>query len=290
MALLILALLLTLLQSQAQKPSTPAQSETPLAQSVDTAWSVLHDGYTDKSADRRAHATRALGLLKHEAKAQAMAEKALADDTSANVRVQAAVALGDMDAMSAQPNLLEALKDNDLKVVVAAANSLYKFKNPAAYDIYYALLTGERKGPGLVKSQLDTLRDKKQLEELALETGIGFIPFGGMGLEAYKRITSDDNELVIELATEKLATDPDPKTGQALENACASGKWAIRLAAVEALAKRGDGSLGYSVVPLMYDSKEEVRYAAAATVIRLSRAPLKKPAVHKVPRTGTHQR
>jgi HEAT repeat protein len=44
----------------------------------------------------------------------------------------------------------------------------------------------------------------------------------------------------------------------------------VRVAAVESIAKRGDPSLLDSVVPAMSDEKEAVRYAAAATVLRLS--------------------
>jgi HEAT repeat protein len=42
------------------------------------------------------------------------------------------------------------------------------------------------------------------------------------------------------------------------------------LAVVEAIAKRGDPSLLFSVGPLLYDDNDSVRYEAAAAVIRLS--------------------
>jgi HEAT repeat protein len=260
----ILALLFFMLQAQ-----TPARQPVEPAESADAAWTILSNGLGDKSSDKRAKAAHALGLLQHNPKAQGMAEKALVDPQP-DVRTQAATALGEMDARSAQEKLKEALKDPDLRVVVAAANALYTFKNPAAYDIYYALLTGERKGPGLVKSQLDTLKDKKQLEELMFEAGLGFVPFGGMGYEAWKRITHDDSSVVRAAAAEKLATDPDPETTQALGRACSDSKWRVRLAVVEAIAKRGDPQLLLSVSPLMYDGNDDVHFAAAATVIRLS--------------------
>src|SRR5581483_10791037 len=173
-AMTILILLVAVLAVQ-----SATQTSSPPAESADAAWTILQNGLTDKSADRRAKATNALGLLLHSAKAQQLAEKALADP-AADVRAQAATALGKMGARSSQRKLEEALKDKDLKVVVSAANSLYLFKNQAAYDIYYALLTGERKGPGLLQAQLDTLKDKKQVEKLMFETGLGFVPFGSM--------------------------------------------------------------------------------------------------------------
>jgi HEAT repeat protein len=259
---LALAVLVATAQSLPQVPSH-------LQQSDDTAWTILQNGLNDKSADKRGKAVHALGILPNNAKATAMAENALTDP-NADVRVQAAIALGAMGATSAQPKLKDALKDKDLKVVVAAANTLYLFKNPAAYDIYYALLTGERKGPGLVQSQLETLKDKKQLEKLMFETGIGFVPFGGMGYEAFKTITHDDTSLIIAAATEKLVTDPDAKTTAALGRACSDKKWRVRVAAVDTIAKRGDPALLVSVTPLLYDSNEEVRFEAAAATIRLT--------------------
>lgn len=263
--------------SQPQTTSTESQSaasqdELTPAEATDASWKLLQNGMADKSADRRAKAAHALGLMQHDAKAQEMAEKALRD-INADVRVQAATALGQMDARSAQPRLKEALKDSELKVVVAAANSLYLFKDPAAYEIYYALLTGERKGPGLVKSQMDTLKDKKQLEKLIFEAGIGFVPFGGIGYQAYRTVTQNDSALVRVVAAEKLASDPDPKTTKALGQACSDKDWKVRLAVVDAIARRGDPSLLPSLTRLIYDSKDEVRFESAATILRLTTKP-----------------
>jgi HEAT repeat protein len=261
------ALLLFLLVASQAAPQTAAQP----AESSDSAWTVLRDGLSDKSSDRRAKAVHALGLLVHDQRAQELAEKALSADSSIEVRAEGATALGQIGLRSSQKKLEEALKDNNLKTVVAAANSLYLFKNPAAYEIYYALLTGERKSPGLLKSQLDTLRDKKQMEQLMFQTGLGFVPFGGMGYQAWKTITRDDNSPIRAAAIEKLASDPDAKTTQALGRACSDSKWMVRMAVVEAIAKRGDPQLLYSVSPLIYDSNDDVRFEAAATVVLLSK-------------------
>jgi HEAT repeat protein len=251
--------------------SQNGSAETP-QQSVDAAWNILKYGFDDKSPEQRTKAAHALGLLQNNARAQTMVETALTD-ANAEVRASACTALGQMDAKSSIPKLHHALKDSQLKVVIAAANSLYIFKDPIAYDIYYTLLTGERKGPGLLKSQMDTLKDKKQLEKMVLETGIGFIPFGGMGYEAYKTITKNDSSLIRVAAVGKLATDPDPKTTQALGKACSDKDWRVRVAVVETIAKRGNPELLFSLTPLLYDNSDDVRYESAAAVIRLSTPP-----------------
>jgi HEAT repeat protein len=271
MTVLLLAFMLAFQQETDTSSQTP-KLPTNKQESIDMAWTVLQGGLAEKSSDRRAKAAKALGLMENDPKAQGYAEKAL-KDSNPDVRAAAAGALGAMKARSSIPELKETLKDSQLKVVVAAANSLYDFKDPVAYDIYYAILTGEQKGPGLVQSQMQTLRDRKQIEGLAVETGIGFIPFGGVGYEAYKRLTKDDASPVRAAAAEKLATDPDPKTTEALGRACSDKQWQVRFAVVEAIAKRGNADLLFSVTPLLYDNNDAVRYASAATVIRLTTKP-----------------
>lgn len=257
--------------------STANQPEDARA---DTAWSVLQQGIGSKSYDKRAKAVHALGLLQKNQKAQEMAEKALVDE-SAEVRLQAANALGQMGAVSARAKLVDALKDKEVKVVVAAANSLYMLNDSAAYEVYYALLTGEQKSSdSLMQTQLNMLRDRKAIEKLAFETGIGFVPFGGLGYEAWKTVTQDDTSAVKAAAAEKLATDPDPKSGEALAKSCSDKKWRVRAGVVNAIAKRGDPELAFSLVPLLTDENDTVRYDAAAAILYLSSRPK-----HELPRT-----
>lgn len=242
----------------------------PHGAAVDRAWSMLRDGVESKSSYTRAKAVHAIAVLKGEARAEEIAAKAL-DDPDTNVRVEAATSLGQIGRASARGKLRAALEDKEVKVVIAAANSLYALKDPAAYEVYYALLTGERKSSnGLLQSELSTLKDRQAVEKLAWETGIGFVPFGGMGWEAWKTVTHDDTSPVLAAAAEKLATDPDPKSAEALAAACSDKKWRVRAAVVNAIAKRGDPALLGSVEPLLDDGNETVRFDAAAAIVRLA--------------------
>jgi HEAT repeat protein len=246
---------------------------------TEQAWTILKDGAVDKSAGRRAKVVHSLGLLTTDRQAQGIAEKALTDPDK-EVRIESAIALGTMNDRQARPKLHACLNDKEIQVVLACTNALYQFKDPVAYEVYYTLLTGERRSSkGLMQSQLDTLRDRKQVEKLALETGIGFVPFGGMGLQAFRTITHDDVSPVRALAAQRLAADPDPKSGKALSDYVFDKKNKVREAVVEAIAKRGDPALLKTVVALLYDDNESVRFDAAATVIYLSRrrAPSVKP-------------
>jgi HEAT repeat protein len=237
--------------------------------SADTPWAILQEAAEDKSADKRALAAHALGLLPRNKKAQAMVEKALLDGNP-HVRIAAAKALGDMGARSARPKLRKALNDSEVTVVIAAANALYLLKDPAAYEVYYALLTGERKSSqGLVHSELQILKDRKSMEKLIFETGIGFVPFGGMGYEAWKTITKDNTSAVRIVAAERLAKDPDPKSGRALAESCSDDKSSVREAAVDAIAVRGDAAMVDALMPLLDDGNDGVRYDAAAAILQL---------------------
>jgi len=236
---------------------------------VEQAWSILQSNIEDKSPDKRAKAVRALGLLTNNKRAESMAEKALGD-TNADVRVAAATALGAMKATGSKTRLEQAMQDNDVRVVVAAANALCAMQDPAAYEVYYALLTGDRKSSnGLVQGQLARFKDRKQLEKLVFQTGIGFVPFGGMSYEAWQTIRHDDASSVRAAAALKLAHDPDPKTRDALVKMRFDKSWQVRLAIVDAIAERGDPALQDSVVTLMWDDADAVRFEAAAAVVKL---------------------
>ena len=237
---------------------------------VDRAWSILDGGIENKDPAKRAKAVHALGLLRSSRRAQDFAEKALEDENQ-EVRVEAATALGRLGLSSARPKLRRALDDKEVKVVIAATNALYELKDPAAFDVYYALLTGERKSSaGLMQSQLDRLRNRKDMEKLAFETGVGFVPFGGIGYEAWKTITHDDASPIRALAASRLARDPDAKSADALIQSRFDKKWQVRAAVVNAIAERRDRSLLDPVISLMDDENDNVRYDAAATVVELS--------------------
>jgi HEAT repeat protein len=261
----------------AQEKSTGTKLATASAPAPgEKAWGILRDGMKDKNADRRGQAVRALGLLTGNGEAEKSAISALSDN-KANVRLAAAVALGAMHAEHAKIGLEGALEDSEPAVVLAAANSLLLLHDDLAYDIYFAVLTGERRADkGLIKGQLDTLKDKKQMARLGFEEGIGFIPFAGMGYEAFKTATKNDSSPVRAAAAKQLAHDPDPATAKALVAATTDKKWQVRAAALEAIAQRDDRSLLPEIAPALDDEKEVVRFTAAACVARLSEKPAKK--------------
>ena len=250
--------------SQAAKP--PEIPKNPKTY----AWNVLTIAIDGTKTSSRASAVRVLGLMPRDPRARQLAEKALIDDKP-EVRAAGAMALGEMNARSSIPRLKSALSDDEPAVVIAAAHALDLMHDDSAFEVYYELLTGERKASkGLIASQTAGFKDPKKLAMMGFEEGIGFVPFAGMGWEAYRRLTKTDPSPVRAAAAKVLIRDPDPDSGKAIGKAADEDKnWLVRSAALEALAKRGDPSLIQPAEFALLDDKEAVRFTAAATVLHL---------------------
>jgi HEAT repeat protein len=256
----------------------PAFAQSPVAQ----AWTVLHEGATSKSADERQTTMRVMRLIPGNAAAVTLAEQGL-KDRDRETRGAAALSLGDMNSNSAIPSLLAtASGDTEGSVVMAAAKSLIQLGDEQGYAVYYAILTGKRKsGAGLIGSQKQQLHEllqhPEQMENMAFEQGMGFVPFGGIGLQAFQTIHANETKgpLVKATAIKILAKDPDPVTAKALVASTHDKEWVIRAAAYDALARRGDASLLPDVTAGLNDPKYEVKMTAAAAVVHLSGLPKK---------------
>ena len=248
---------------------TVSASEAP----AERAWLILQEGLTSKRAAKRTNAVHALRALVHNSRAQDMAEQALTDPDP-KVRAAAARALGPMEAISSEPKLKALLNDKEPFVALAAAHSLFLLGDRREiYDIDYEVLNGERKSAdGFVASQISELRDPKAVAAMGLETGIGFMPFGGEAYDVYKRVRKDNVTPIRVAAAKELIADRDPKVDAALTKACSDRKWSVRAAAVFAIAKRDNPSLLNVTIRAMEDKNEIVRFEAAAGVLRLSRA------------------
>lgn len=238
----------------------------------DQAWPVLEAGLAQKHASQRLVAVRVLGLLPNDPRAAELAEKALRDSNPA-VRAAAATALGQMHADGADAALKQALNDTQLPVVMAAAHALRLLNDPACYEVYYQVFTGERKdNSGMVAQEMKVIHDPKQVAEMGLSEGIGYAPFAGIGWEAFQTIMKDKKNGVAAKAAliSALATDPDVRTNQLLLNTSTNPHWVLRVAALEAITKRGDPTLLPQIEPRLADPKAQVKYTAAATIIHLT--------------------
>ena len=246
-------------------PHCPGQS------TQEKAWTLLEAAAQQPKTERRVTAVRVLGLLPDNDRATQLAKNALRDPKP-QVRVAAATALGKMRAASSAAQLKKALSDKEFSVVLAAAHALRELKDPACYEVYYAILTGQRKsGEGFLEQETEMFHDPKELAKMGFEQGIGYVPYVGIGWDAVRTIMKDRSEgsPVKAASASSLAYDPDPRTAAALVNAAHDRNWVIRVAALQAIAERGDPTLAGKIEPLLNDSKKEVKYTAAATILRL---------------------
>jgi hypothetical protein len=252
-----------------------ARSAAQAAVDIDSpehrAWDMLQTAAGSKRIADRTNGIRALGLLPDDIRGRTLAEYAL-KDADPGVRAAAATALGQMHATESISRLQNTLQDRKIPVVMAAAHSLRELKdNDSAYAVYYELLTRERKSSeGLIAQQVDVLKDPKQLAKLGFSEGIGYVPFAGIGWEAWQTIHRKNSNPVRAIAASLLAHDPDPATARALIRATRDKNWIVRAAAVEAIAQRSDPSLLRKVELCFGDRNSKVRDTAAAAVIRLS--------------------
>jgi HEAT repeat protein len=180
-----------------------------------------------------------------------------------------------MGSTASIPKLRKMLSDQQASVVLAAARALRVLLDPVAYEVFYEVLIGERKSTeglvkGLVNQGMETLKDRKKIAQFGFEEAIGYVPFADMGYSALKAVTKDETSPLRAAAAKMLASDPDPRRGQALVQAASDKKWIVRVAALEAIAKRGDPRLLSGIVPAMSNKNEAVRFTAAAAVLRLT--------------------
>ena len=235
------------------------------------AWNILVGGAHGSNMDKRANAIQALGLASGNLEAVRLAEDALGDK-EALVRGAAAKALGALGSPESIPKLQNVLADQDISVALAAGHALVQLKSNSGYDVYYSLVVGVRKGrTSPIAEELNQMKTPARAIRFAFDQGIGFLPYGGYGMEAYHAWKKRSTAPTRAAAARELAGDPDPRTGQALAKAVSDKDWSVRAAAVEAIAKRGDPALLANIVPAMSDKKDIVRYSAAAAVLRLSR-------------------
>ncbi|HEX3738765.1 MAG TPA: HEAT repeat domain-containing protein [Terriglobales bacterium] len=262
-------------EAQAAQTATPGASKTDdtepsTADLEEKSWRVLLSGLHNKRIAERTQAVKALSLLAGNHQALRFALRAMRDNNP-KVRTAAASTLGELHAEVALPVLRAATSDKDPSVMLAATHALYILKDPLAYEVYYAILMGNKKtSAGLIQSQVDRLKDPKQMAQMGFEEGIGFVPYAGMGYEAYRQLMKHDNSPVRAAAARFLALDPDSISEDALiQVADADKNIFVREAALDALAERSDPKCIPRLAINLDDSKYPIRYRTAATIILL---------------------
>jgi HEAT repeat protein len=242
------------------------------------SWQILQSGLRSRKVAERTEAVKALSLLAGNRQAVRFSLRAMRDKNP-RVRAAAASSLGDLHATNTIPALRAAVSDKDASVMLAATHALYVLKDPLAYEIYYAILMGDKKtSAGMIQSQLDRLKDPKQVAQMGFEEGIGFLPYAGMGYEAYRQLKKGKDSPIRAAAARYLALDPDSISEDALVQAAVSDKNIIvREAALDALTQRANPKCAHRLAVNLDDSKYPVSYRTAATIIELGSIEHRRP-------------
>lgn len=253
-----------------QSNSTSANDEPSISELEEKSWLILQTGLRDKKVAQREAAVKALSLIDGNRQAIRFSLRAMRDKNP-RVRAAAASTLGELHATATLPALRAAISDKDASVMLAATHALFILKDPIAYEIYYAILMGDKKtSAGTIQSQIDRLKDPKQVAQMGVQEGIAFVPYAGMGYEAYRQLKKHDNSPVRAAAARFLALDPDSISEDALiQVAVADKNIVVRQAALDALAQKSDPKCIQRLAINLDDDKYPVRYRTAATIIRL---------------------
>jgi HEAT repeat protein len=253
-----------------QSRAESANDEPSTSDLEEKSWLILQTGLHSKKAAQREKAVKALSLLEGNRQAIRFTLRAMRDK-SPQVRAAAASSLGELHATSTVPALRAAVSDKDASVMLAATHALFVLKDPLAYEVYYAILMGNKKtSAGIIQSQVDRLKDPKQVAQMGLQEGIGFVPYAGMGYEAYRQLMKHDSSPVRAAAARFLALDPDSISEDALiQVAVADKNTIVREAALDALAQKSDAKCIQRLAINLDDDKYSVRDRTAATIIRL---------------------
>lgn len=262
----------------AQTSSPPTTEEPSLSDLEEKSWKILQSGLRSRKVAERTEAVKALSLLAGNRQAVRFSLRAMRDKNP-RVRAAAAFSLGDLHATNTIPALRAAVSDKDASVMLAATHALYVLKDPLAYEIYFAILMGDKKtSAGLIQSQVDRLKDPKQVAQMGFEEGIGFLPYAGMGYEAYRQLKKGKDSPVRAAAARYLALDPDSISEDALVQVAVSDKNIIvREAALDALTQRADPKCVRRLAMNLDDTKYPIRYRTAATIIELGSIEHRKP-------------
>jgi HEAT repeat protein len=253
-----------------QSRAESANDEPSTSDLEEKSWLILQTGLHSKKAAQREKAVKALSLLEGNRQAIRFTLRAMRDKNP-RVRAAAASSLGELHATSTVPALRAAVSDKDASVMLAATHALFVLKDPLAYEVYYAILMGNKKtSAGIIQSQVDRLKDPKQVAQMGLQEGIGFVPYAGMGYEAYRQLMKHDSSPVRAAAARFLALDPDSISEDALiQVAVADKNTIVREAALDALAQKSDAKCIQRLAINLDDDKYSVRDRTAATIIRL---------------------
>ncbi|HXE61930.1 MAG TPA: HEAT repeat domain-containing protein [Bryobacteraceae bacterium] len=257
-------------------PAIPGHAQNSRAEDRSQAWKLLDESLREGYYEHRQQALAALATVGYPDPDVVKHVLAALQDKEPLVRCQAALALGDLKATSAIPDLKRALDDTP-EVSFAAAKALTTMGDSSGRDILIAVLSGQRRDtPGMWTNAMREARKRLHHPEGLLLMGsqdaVGAM-FGpaSMVIPAIRDTTALQGKGTPgrAAAVAYLAKYPDPYAVNLLEWALKDDNQFIRLEAAKDLGDRGDSGSIPKLEALWLDNENIVRDMAAASILRI---------------------
>ena len=239
-----------------------------------TAWEVLATAVTDNKVSRRQNAIVAVSTIGTWSKAVSLVESLLRDNDS-DVRALAAAALAEMNSRRSIPALRRILDDDSSVVKFAAAKSLWQLGDHSGREILTDVLQGDSSpSDGVIKSNLKDANKKlhspKELAFAGINAASGLLGPFSFGVTMAEQFATDKSASARALSASLLASDRDPASVRELRDALRDKNPAVRAAAAKALGRHPCRSVVEDLHSLLDENKDEVKYMAAASIVRIS--------------------
>jgi HEAT repeat protein len=239
-----------------------------------TAWEVLAAAVADNKVSRRQNAIVAVSTIGTWSKGVNLVESLLRDKDS-DVRALAAAALAEMNSRRSIPALRRVLDDDSSVVKFAAAKSLWQLGDHSGREILTEVLQGDSSpSDGLIKTNLKDanrkLHSPKELAFAGLNAASGLLGPFSYGVTMAEQLAADKSASARALSASLLASDSDPTSVRELRDALRDKNPAVRAAAAKALGRHPCRSVVEDLHSLLGENKDEVKYMAAASIVRIS--------------------
>jgi HEAT repeat protein len=239
-----------------------------------TAWEVLAAAVADNKLSRRQNAIVAVSTIGTWSKAVSLVESLLRDKDS-DVRALAAAALAEMNSRRSIPVLRRVLEDSSPAARFAAAKSLWQLGDHSGREILTDILQGDSSpSDGVIKSNLKDankkLHNPKELAFAGMNAASGLLGPFSYGITMAGQFATDRSASARALSASLLASDHSPASVRELRDALQDKNTAVRAAAAKALGQHPCRSVIEDLHSLLDGDKDEVKYMAAASLLRIS--------------------
>ena len=242
-------------------------------QSQTLPWKILKNGVSNQHASCRQAAVLALSTLGQMNRAVDLVFTVL-QDKDPSVREVAATALGEMHSQRAVPALKQSLEDDSAAVRFTAARALWQLGDHSGRSLLEQVLSKQgTTSDGMMKQELSDANKKlhspSDLARIGLTeaSGVFLGPFS-FGVIMAEELAKDKGAPARAISASLLASDHDPQSVRALEDAIQDDNAAVRAAAAKALGSHPCKQL-LPDLEFLFDDKDEVKYMAAAAMIRI---------------------